>query len=106
MCACRAFNGSLSVRDRAVLAAVEVGRVEITSGSEPDLFIDGLCFCDQETSRRLALEGLIEAVANSCRRSRAAAVRTPVGADPLAAARAPRIGAAVERTASSSAVAA
>lgn len=85
MCACSAFNGSLSVRDRAVLAAVEFGRVEITTGSEPDLFIDGLCFCDQETSRRLAHEGLIEAAANSYRRSRAAAVLTPVGAEALAA---------------------
>lgn len=106
MSVCSAFNGSLSARERAVLTAVTFGRVEITCGCEPDLFIDGLCFCDQETSRRLAREGLIEAAADSIGRSRVAAALTPVGVQVLAAAQAPRKSAAGPRAASSKAMAA
>ncbi|MGH3947955.1 MAG: hypothetical protein ACRDSE_02360 [Pseudonocardiaceae bacterium] len=44
----------LTGRDRAILAAVAAGRVEMSCSCEPDLFVDGLCCCDQVAARNLA----------------------------------------------------
>ena len=49
----------LSVRDRAILRAVERGRAELVWGSEPDLYIDGRFCCDQSAAHRLVRAGLI-----------------------------------------------
>lgn len=43
----------------AMLRAVAAGRAELTCSCEPDLFIDGLCCCDQYTAHQLARGGLI-----------------------------------------------
>jgi hypothetical protein len=39
--------------------AVAIGRAEISCSCEPDLFIDGLACCDQQTAHRLARLGLV-----------------------------------------------
>ncbi|WP_188987233.1 hypothetical protein [Saccharopolyspora thermophila] len=52
----------LNHRERAALRAVAAGRVEITCSSEPDLYIDGVAFCDQQTAHRLAHDGLLRPV--------------------------------------------
>lgn len=49
----------LSHRDSALLRAVAAGRVSMTCGCEPDLFVDGLCCCDQLGAHRLSHAGLI-----------------------------------------------
>lgn len=49
----------LSHRARAVLRAVGAGRCEISGGSEPDLFVDGLAFCDQLLAHALSHAGLL-----------------------------------------------
>jgi hypothetical protein len=58
----------LTGRDRAILRAVAGGTAELSGGSEPDLFLDGRCCCDQPAAHRLVRLGLI-----------AAAVAGPVG---------------------------
>jgi hypothetical protein len=52
---------SINHRDRAVLRAVAAGRCEIPAGSGGALTVDGLCFADQFTGRRLTAAGLIAA---------------------------------------------
>lgn len=54
-------TGDLNYRERATLRAVARGDAEITLSVEPDLFIDGLACCDQNTVHRLAHEGFIVA---------------------------------------------
>lgn len=49
----------LSHRAHAVLRAVRAGRCEISGGSEPDLFVDGLAFCDQLMAHALSHAGLL-----------------------------------------------
>ncbi|MCI2422672.1 hypothetical protein MOQ72_35125 [Saccharopolyspora sp. K220] len=49
----------LNNRERATLRAVAAGRVQITCSCEPDLYIDGMAFCDQHTARRLVHDGLM-----------------------------------------------
>lgn len=49
----------LSHRDRAILRAVAAGRASVTPSSEPDLYIDGLCCCDQTAAHNLCHAGLI-----------------------------------------------
>lgn len=79
----------LTGRDRAILAAVAAGRVEMSCSCEPDLFVDGLCCCDQITARNLAHAGLIAAKTVAALGSRVAAVLTPAGAALLGAAHQP-----------------
>ena len=49
----------LTYRDRAILRAVAGGTAELLVSSEPDLFVDGRCCCDQPAARRLAHAGFI-----------------------------------------------
>jgi hypothetical protein len=49
----------LNHRERATLRAVAEGHAEISCSSEPDLFVDGLACCDQQTAHRLAHLGLV-----------------------------------------------
>lgn len=76
---------AVSRRDRAILRAVAAGRAEMTCSCEPDLFIDGLCCCDQSTAHRLAHDGLIAPAALTG--SRVRAVLTAAGAATLAVVR-------------------
>lgn len=48
-----------TARVMAILRAVAAGRAELMWSCEPDLFIDGLCCCDQYTAHQLAHGGLI-----------------------------------------------
>jgi hypothetical protein len=57
----------LNHRDRAVLRAVAAGRCEIPAGAGGALIVDGLCFSDQFTGRRLTAAGLITAGAGPAR---------------------------------------
>jgi hypothetical protein len=50
-------------RELAMLRAVAAGRVELVCSCEPDLYIDGLCCCDQYTAHQLARRGLLRASA-------------------------------------------
>lgn len=70
----------LTGRDRAILAAVAAGRVEMSRSCEPDLFVDGLCCCDQAAAHTLVRAGFIVAKAPAPLGSRVAAVLTPAGA--------------------------
>ncbi|GAA4851295.1 hypothetical protein GCM10025787_38090 [Saccharopolyspora rosea] len=67
----------LNQRERSTLRAVAAGRVEMTSGSEPDLFVDGLCYSDQATAHGLVHKGLLKP--GSYRGPRASAVLTDIG---------------------------
>lgn len=49
----------LTHRAMAMLRAVGAGRGELSGGSEPDLFIDGLPCCDQTMAHMLAHTGLL-----------------------------------------------
>jgi hypothetical protein len=46
-------------RDRAVLVAVAAGRCSLVCGSEPDLLVDNLWFCDQHRVHCLISLGLL-----------------------------------------------
>lgn len=52
----------LSHRHLALLRAAEAGRVVLCWSSEPDAFVDGLAFCDQQIPHELVHSGLIEPV--------------------------------------------
>lgn len=69
----------LNHRERATLEAVASGRAEISCSCEPDLFVDGLCCCDQSTTRRLVRAGLIEPVTAGPCGGRVPAVLTAAG---------------------------
>ncbi len=43
-------TNTLSGRDRAILRAVAAGGAELALGTEPDLFLDGRCCCDQSAA--------------------------------------------------------
>jgi hypothetical protein len=49
----------LNNRERATLRAVAEGRVQITCSCEPDLYIDGIAFCDQQTAHQLVHHGFM-----------------------------------------------
>lgn len=49
----------MSRRALAMLRAIAAGRAEMTCGCEPDLFVDGLACCDQNTAHILAHRALI-----------------------------------------------
>lgn len=74
----------LTHRDRAILGAVAAGRVQVACGCMPDLFIDGLCCCDQFTAHRLVWEGLVQPVTSGSPGCRVGAVLTAVGEQRLA----------------------
>lgn len=79
-------SASLSSRDRALLRAVANGRAELVCSCEPDLFIDGLCCCDQYAAHALAREGLIRPVTTGAVGQRVPAELTAAGAAILQAA--------------------
>lgn len=72
-----------SARVRAILGAVAAGGVEMSLSCEPDLFIDGLCCCDQFTAHALARAGLIAAGGPAALGTRVKATLTPAGAAAL-----------------------
>jgi hypothetical protein len=53
---------ALSRRAIAMLKAVGEGRAELRCSCEPDLRVDGLPCCDQNTAHDLARAGLIRAI--------------------------------------------
>lgn len=50
---------ALNGRQRAVLRAVAAGRATLSLSCEPDLFVDGLCCCDQSCVHAMVRDGLI-----------------------------------------------
>lgn len=75
---------ALTRRDWALLVAVAAGRAEITCSCEPDLFVDGLCCCDQPSAHRLVRAGLIAAEMPAEAGTRVRAVLTASGSEALA----------------------
>jgi hypothetical protein len=55
----------LTHRAMAMLRAVAAHRAEMTTSSEPDLFIDGFACCDQMTAHALAHGGYIRPAAEA-----------------------------------------
>ncbi len=76
-----------SHRAIAMLRAVAAGSAELSWGSEPDLFVDGLP-CDYVTAHELAHSGLIRRHHPALARHRAPAELTEAGRSTLAAAHA------------------
>jgi hypothetical protein len=56
------YPNALSRRAIAMLKAIGEGRAQIRCSCEPDLRVDGLSCCDQNTAHDLARAGLIRAV--------------------------------------------
>ena len=73
------ITSTLSGRDRAILRAVAAGGAELQLGTEPDLFLDGRCCCDQGAAHQLVRTGLIGAAALGVVGQRVAAALTPAG---------------------------
>ena len=76
-------TSTLSGRDRAILRAVAAGGAELQLGTEPDLFLDGLCCCDQTATRHLVRAGLIAAATLGLVGERVAATLTAAGQQAL-----------------------
>ena len=72
-------TSTLSGRDRAILRAVAAGGAQLQLGTEPDLFFDGRCCCDQSAAHHLVRAGLITAATLGLVGQRVAAVLTPAG---------------------------
>ena len=72
-------TSTLSGRDRAILRAVAAGGAELQLGTEPDLFFDGRCCCDQSAAHQLVRAGLIAAATLGLVGQRVAAALTPAG---------------------------
>jgi hypothetical protein len=70
---------TLSGRDRAILRAVAAGGAELQLGTEPDLFLDGRCCCDQTAVHQLVRAGFIAAATLGLVGQRVAAALTPAG---------------------------
>lgn len=51
---------ALNRRAIAMLKAIEDGRAELRCSCEPDLRVDGLSCCDQNTAHQLARAGLVK----------------------------------------------
>ncbi|MGH4020268.1 MAG: hypothetical protein ACRDT0_13745 [Pseudonocardiaceae bacterium] len=66
-------------RGLAILRAVAAGRAELAVSCEPDLFVDGLCCCDQYTAHQLARVGLVRPAAAGALGQRVRAELTPAG---------------------------
>ena len=58
---------------------------ELQLGTEPDLFLDGRCCCDQTAAHYLVHAGLITGATQGVIGRRVAAVLTPAGHDALGA---------------------
>jgi hypothetical protein len=76
-------TSTLSGRDRAILRAVAAGGAELQLGTEPDLFLDGRCCCDQIAAHHLVRAGLIAAATLGLVGQRVAAALTPAGQQAL-----------------------
>jgi hypothetical protein len=76
-------TSTLSGRDRAILRAVAAGGAELALGSEPDLFLEGRCCCDQPAAHHLVRAGLIAAATLGLVGQRVAATVTPAGRQAL-----------------------
>jgi len=76
-------TSNLSGRDRAILRAVAAGGAELQLGTEPDLFLDGRCCCDQSAAHRLFRAGYIDAVKLGLVGQRVAAALPPAGRQAL-----------------------
>ncbi len=76
-------TSTLSGRDRAILRAVAAGGAELQLGTEPDLFLDGRCCCDQIAAHHLVRAGLIAAATLGLVGQRVAAALTPTGQQAL-----------------------
>ncbi|MBC6448709.1 hypothetical protein [Actinokineospora xionganensis] len=75
----------LSHRAAALLRAVGAGRVDMTCGSEPDMFVDGLNCCDQPTAHALFHLGLVQHTRLGAITERVRAELTDAGRDVLGA---------------------
>lgn len=78
-------EGQLNYRERATLRAVARGGAEMTCSCEPDLFVDGLACCDQNTVHRLVRQGLIAPARGGLPRELVPAVITDAGLTALEA---------------------
>lgn len=67
-----------------MLRAVGDGRAMVTCSREPDLYVDGLCVCDQFTAHRLSRLALIRPTARATVGTRVPAELTTNGARALA----------------------
>jgi hypothetical protein len=76
-------TSTLSGRDRAILRAVAAGGAELQLGSEPDLFFDGRCCCDQSAAHQLVRAGFIAAATLGLVGRRVAATLTAAGHEAL-----------------------
>ncbi|MGH3860001.1 hypothetical protein [Actinokineospora sp.] len=76
---------TLSHRAAALLRAVRAGRVDMTCGSEPDMFVDGLNCCDQPTAHSLFHQGLVRQARLGSVTERVRAELTAAGLGALAA---------------------
>jgi hypothetical protein len=74
---------TLSGRDRAILRAVAAGGAELALGTEPDLFFDGRCCCDQSAAHYLVRAGLIAAASLGLVGQRVTATLTTAGRQAL-----------------------
>lgn len=70
---------TLSHRDRVFLKAVAAGRVELTCGHEPEIFVDGLSWCDPFAARALVHTGLVRSGQSGPHGARVRAELTPLG---------------------------
>jgi hypothetical protein len=76
-------TSTLSGRDRAILRAVAAGGAQLRLGTEPDLFLDGRCCCDQSAAHHLVRAGLISATTLELVGQRVGAALTPAGQQAL-----------------------
>jgi len=76
-------TSTLSGRDRAILRAVAAGGAELQLGSEPDLFFDGRCCCDQSAAHQLVRAGFIAAATLGLVGQRVTAALTAAGHEAL-----------------------
>jgi|SRR6266540_3757697 hypothetical protein len=75
----------LTHRAFAVLRAARAGRVHMSLGCEPDVFVDGLACCDQPRARALVHAGLLRATRPGRIGERVPAVLTEAGYSILSA---------------------
>ena len=68
---------------RAILRAVAAGGAEFPLGTEPDLFLDGRCCCDQSAAHHLVHACLIAAQTLKPIGQRVVAALTPAGEQTL-----------------------
>lgn len=78
-------GSTLSIRDRAILRAVERGSAELVVSAEPDLYLDGRWCADQFAAHRLARAGMITQLAPAAIGQRVPARLTAAGHAHLAA---------------------